>query len=75
MLKINKIIGKFLKNSSQRELDKLGSIVKKINDWEAKTKAIPDEDFTKKTAEFQSRVKKGEIVKIGKLEFEYDEDE
>ena len=29
MLNISKIIGKFVKNSSQRELDKLNSIVQK----------------------------------------------
>ena len=32
MLNIGRIIGKFVKNSSQRELDRLKSIVKKIND-------------------------------------------
>ena len=32
MLGIGKIIGKFVKNSSQRELDRLRSIVKKINE-------------------------------------------
>ena len=34
MLNIGKIIGKFIKNSSQKELDRLKSTVKKINDLE-----------------------------------------
>ena len=59
MLNINKIISKFVKNSSQRELDRLKSVVKKINGWETKVKAVPDELFPKKTAEFKLRVKKG----------------
>ena len=47
MLNINKIIDKFVKNSSQRELDRLRSVVKKINSWEATVKAVPDELFPK----------------------------
>ena len=43
MLNIGKIIGKFIKNSSQRDIDKLKPIVKQINDWESKIKEIPDE--------------------------------
>ena len=34
MLNIETIIGKFVKNSSQRELDRLKSTIKKINDLE-----------------------------------------
>jgi len=59
MLNITGIIGKFLKNSSQREIDRLKSIVEKINSWEAKIKDIPDENFTAKTQEFKSRINKG----------------
>ena len=46
MLNIGKIIGKFIKNSSQRDIDKLEPIVKQINAWESKIKDIPDEKFT-----------------------------
>jgi len=49
MLNISKFIGKFLKNSSQRDIDKLKLIVKQINNWEAKIKDIPDEMFLSKT--------------------------
>ena len=59
MLNIGKIIGKFVKNSSQRELDKLSSYVRKINDWEAKVKEMPDESFPSKTAEITSKIKDG----------------
>ena len=59
MLNITGIIGKFIKNSSQRELEKLKSIVEKINGWESKIKNIPQENFPSKTAEFKSRLKKG----------------
>ena len=57
MLNIGKIIGKFIKNSSQRDIDKLKSIVKQINAWESKVKDIPDEKFPLKTLEFKSKIK------------------
>ena len=65
MLNITGIIGKFLKNSSEREIDRLKSIVEKINSWEAKIKDVPDENFPAKTQEFKSRIKKG--VKLNDL--------
>ena len=60
MLNLSNIIGKFIKNSSQRELDNLKLVVEKINAWEDKIKSIPDEDFPKKTAEFRLKIKNGE---------------
>ena len=36
MLNISGIIGKFIKNSSQREIDRLKLIVQKINELESK---------------------------------------
>jgi len=59
MLNIGQIISKFVKNSSQRDTDKLKSIVKQINDWESKIKEIPDEKFPLKTLEFKSKIKNG----------------
>ena len=59
MFNISSIIGKFIKNSSQRDIAKLKSIVEKINSWEPKVKNITSEDFAAKTAEFRSRVQKG----------------
>ena len=60
MLNIGSIIGKFIKNSSQREVDALKSTVEKINALETKIKIIKSEDFPTKTAEFKSRAKNGE---------------
>jgi len=59
MLSISNIIGKFVKNSSQRELDRLKIVVKKINDWETQIEGLPTENFVKKTAEFKSKIKNG----------------
>ena len=51
MFSISKIISKFIKNSSQRELDRLNSTIKKINGLEPKVKEISDEGFKVKTEE------------------------
>jgi preprotein translocase subunit SecA len=59
MLSISKIISKFLKNSSQRELGKLNDIIKKINEFEPKLKELSDEKFPEKTVEFKERIKNG----------------
>ena len=65
MLNISGIIGKFIKSSSQRDIDKLKSVVKQINAWEPKIKEISDEKFPSKTLEFKSKIKKG--VKLDEL--------
>ncbi len=59
MLNISRFIGKFIKNSSQRNIDKLQSIVKQINVLESKIKEIPDEKFVSKTHEFKLKIKNG----------------
>ncbi len=59
MLNISSIIGKFIRNSSQREIEKLKLIVEKINSWEEKIKNLPDKNFPIKTAEFKSKIKNG----------------
>ena len=60
MLNISGIIGKFIKNSSQREIDKLKLIAQKINELESKIKDLPKESFPAKTLEFKSKIQKGE---------------
>jgi len=65
MLNISGIIGKFLKNSSQREIDRLRSIVTKINNWENQFKNLPDESFKDKTKEFKIKIKEG--MELNKL--------
>tara|TARA_B100000029_G_scaffold75838_1_gene67568 strand:+ start:169 stop:2757 length:2589 start_codon:yes stop_codon:yes gene_type:complete len=59
MLNIGKIIGKFVKNSSQKEIDRLKLVVKKINDLEPQVKKLSDSDFPLKTMEFKSKIKNG----------------
>tara|TARA_Y100000590_G_scaffold111378_1_gene126999 strand:- start:8305 stop:10863 length:2559 start_codon:yes stop_codon:yes gene_type:complete len=59
MLNISNIINKFVKNSSQRELDRLKSTIEKINSWEKKIEKIPSESFPAKTLEFKSKIKEG----------------
>jgi len=59
MLNISRIINKFIKNSSQRDVDKLKTLVERINSWEAKIKKMPNKSFPEKTLEFKSRVQKG----------------
>ena len=62
MLNISKIVGKFIKSSSQRDIDKLKPIVKQINVLESKIKEIPDEKFPSKTLEFKSKIKNGKSL-------------
>ena len=59
MLNISGIISKFIKNSSQRDIDKLKTTVEKINIWETKIRKMPDKGFPEKTLEFKSKIQKG----------------
>ena len=59
MINISKIIGKFIKNSSQREIERLKLIVEKINLLEPEIKALTDEKFPQKTQEFKLKIKNG----------------
>ena len=62
MFNITKIISKFIRNSSQREIDRLKLTVDKINSFEAKISNMPDEAFKDKTSEFKSRISNGEKI-------------
>ena len=59
MLNIRNFIGKFIKNSNQRELEHLKSTIKKININESKVKKMSNNDFPSKTAELKSKIKNG----------------
>ena len=59
MLNIGQLFGKFIKNSSQKELGRLKSIVGKINEFEAVYKKMANESFPAKTVEFRSKIKNG----------------
>ena len=60
MLNPLNLISKFIKSSNQKELDRLGKTILKINEFEPKFKALDDGDFPRKTNEFKERLKKGE---------------
>ena len=62
MLNIGQIIGKFIKNSSERELEGLKSTIKKINDWEPEIRGMSNESFPAKTAEIRTKIQKGSKV-------------
>ncbi len=64
MLNIGKFIGKLVKNSSERELGSLKTTIKKINEFEAKVKGMPDENFPAKTAERRVAVCDGQIEEV-----------
>ena len=55
-------ISKFIKSSNQKELDRIGKIIKDINALEEKSKNLKSEDFPKKTLEFKNRIKNGETL-------------
>ena len=52
-------ISKFIKSSNQREMDRIGKIVKKINSLENETKNLKDLDFPKKTEELKNLIRQG----------------
>ena len=53
------LITKFIKSSNQKELDKIGKIVEKINSHDENFKKLSDADFPKKTKEFKNQIKNG----------------
>ena len=53
------LISKLIKSSNQKELDRMGKIVKKINSIENDFISLSDQDFPKKTEEFKKRIKDG----------------
>ncbi len=56
------LITKFIKSSNQKELDRIGKIVEKINLLEEDFKNLNDADFPKKTNEFKNQIKDGESL-------------
>jgi len=57
------LITKFIKSSNQKELDRIGKIVEKINLLEEKFINFADIDFPKKTIEFKNQIKDGKSLK------------
>ena len=62
MFNSNKFFNKLFKSSNQRELDKLKSIVNKINSLEDDIKKISDEKFPEKTLIFKENISKGKNI-------------
>ncbi len=62
MLNPLSFISKFIKSSNQRELDRIGKIVEKVNFLEANYKALNDQDFPKITSKFKDKIKNGESL-------------
>ncbi len=59
MLNPLSFFSKIIKSSNQRELDRIGKIVLKINELEETTKNLSDSDFPKKTLELKEILKNG----------------
>ena len=55
-------LSKFIKSNNQRELERIGKIVTKINGLEENIQKLRDEDFPKKTAELKDQIKKGKTL-------------
>ena len=56
------LISKFIKSSNQKELDKIGKIVAKINLLEDEFKNFNDKDFPEKTLNFKEQIKQGKSL-------------
>ena len=55
MLNPLSFISKFIKSSNQKELDRIGRIVAKVNSFEKVIEKLDDLDSPKKTKEFKDR--------------------
>ena len=55
-------ISKFIKSGNQKELDRIGKIVSKINLLENKFTKLKDGDFSKKTSEFKEKIRNNETL-------------
>ena len=65
MLNPLKFISKLIKSSNQKELDRIGKIVQRINSLEESTRKLKDSDFPNKTKELKEKLNNG--IDIDKL--------
>ena len=56
------LISKFIKSSNQKELDRIGKIVAKINLLEDKFKNLKNKDFPEKTFNFKEQINQGKTL-------------
>ena len=64
MLNPLSFFSKFIKSNNQKELDRIGYILEKINSLEAEVKKLNDDEFPKKTNEFKEKIRNGESLDI-----------
>ena len=62
MLNPLNFLSKFIKSSNQKELDRITSIVEKVNSFEDKISLLSNEDFPKKTMELKERLIQGTSI-------------
>ena len=62
MLNPLNLISKLIKSPNQKELDRLGKTLSKINELEPKFANLNNKDFPEKTKEFKERISKGEAL-------------
>ena len=55
-------LSKFIKSSNQKELDRVGKIVTKINNLEETIKKLSDSEFPIKTQELKNKIKNGKTL-------------
>ena len=58
------LISKFIKSGNQKELDRIGRIVGKINLLEENFTKLSNQDFLEKTLLFKERIKNGETLDL-----------
>ena len=64
MLNPLNFFSKLIKSSNQKELDRIGKIVEKVNSFEDKIKTLSNEDFPKKTLELKNQIAQGTDINI-----------
>ena len=62
MLNPLSFFSKFIRSSNQRELDRIGKIIEKINQFEHSVKILENSDFPRKTKEFKEKIKNGKTL-------------
>ena len=62
MLNFSNFIGKFVKSSNQRELERIKTIIEKVNGFEPKVQKITDSDFPVKTKELKQKISSGNLT-------------
>ena len=62
MLNPLSFFSKFIRSSNQRELDRIGKIIEKINQFEHSVKILKNSDFPRKTIEFKEKIKNGKSL-------------